>query len=184
MLAGLFPGFGFILHHLFYRSFALSNCKHISIVLVVLELAVFWWAAYGGISSSRGLRKELFAKYDPETSFIEPLYHAFHPSKNGFESSQSDALENFYEDLRRQRKKLLTWIIPGILTFVLLLPAFFFLHPAFAENPIRKNLLVKTGLVMSDEQKAQVAGIWQGTFDDRPSTLEINPFTADSITEI
>jgi serine/threonine protein kinase len=180
MFAGLIEAV--ILYYVIYIIVALlfPFLSILAIVLAIGGVIGFIWAAYGAPSSSRSLRKELFVKSDPATSFIEPLYHAFHPSNNGFKSSKHDALLNFGEDLARQRSKLTRWIIPGIIIFALSSGAYFFLHPHFSTNPIRRDLLVKAGLQMGDDQKNKILGTWKGNFDNRTSVLTIEEINSDS----
>ena len=182
LVAGLIEAF--ILYYVIYLIVALLYpiVSIIAIVLVAAGILGFGWMAYGGISSSRALRKELFAGLDPETAFIEPLYHAFRPSRDGFESDQKEALEAYYEELKRQQKKLLSWIIPGILIFLVLAPAYYMLHPQFADHAIRRNILVSAGLVITNEQRNVIAGEWEGIFEDRPAILTIDSMRNDTVT--
>ena len=182
LIAGLIEAL--ILYYVVYLIVALlfPVLNILSIILVVLGIGGFIWAAFGPFSSTKALRNELLADDNFDSQVLEPLYHAFHPSKDGnFESSTEGALTGFYDDLARSRKKLLSWIIPGILTFVLLSTAFFLLHPQFYDVPLRKNLFVKAGFIMSDEQITNFPGIWEGIFDERAAVLTIDSLVGDSV---
>lgn len=181
LLAGLFEAI--ILYYIVYFIVALLYpvVTIISIIAVIAGAAAILWLAFGGRSSTRGLREELLSDSDPATTLVEPLYHAFHHGKGGFKSSKSDALETFNTELSRQDKKLLSWILPGIATFILLFAAFLYFHPKVSGNPSTQESAETAVPAMTDQQKALVAGTWKGKFDNRPSTFIIQPFTTDVI---
>lgn len=156
-----------ILYYIIYLIAAIlwSFISIICIVLLAVLIFLVVKMCYQQISSSKGIRGSILS---PDSNYSNQLQYAYHGTASDYKVANEGAIMDYYNDLKRQRKKILVWTIPcAILMFVL--------YPVLVDSSIfassGSDEYVSNYMTNSERQK--FIGTWEGIFDQKASTILI-----------
>ena len=174
---------GFIIGAILYYAiyFILELIIPIAPYLAVGLLLLLGWfiynTCYRKLPLNTAANKDLLNPGFEET-VLEPLHYAFRNTRGGFDSSILDRSTQYLNDLTTARGTLLKRAIPTIIGTVLLLG--FFVNYTYGDNFFHLPSWSSGKSSEKTEAMTTLIGQWNGTFDGRPCTIDIQSVSEDN----
>ena len=109
-------------------------------------------------------------KSNPDMWIVQPLYYAFDTSQHGYDYRQANTYDGLSDQYRNGLKKMVLLMILPILLAWCAWWGYRAISPEFGGKKI----------VTIEERLEKYAGEWEGTFDDKPATMQILSTRPDS----